>query len=305
MKQNRFLSLLFKEEKGTAMILVALCMFMLIGFTAIVVDAGSLYFEKSRLQKAMDAAALGGAQRLLVSKTEAESVAADLASKNGFSDVNIETVEKKSIKVSKTVNKQLTFARVLGFHSADVAASASAEIKHEALIEADNAIPVGIEKKDYAKGASYVLNKTPGEGHSGNYGFLAVDGIGADYLGDGIKFGTTIKVPSDLNTEVLTEPGMNWGKVESGFDFRITKDSTRTYCSQYETADNTCERVVILPIVDEYKNGRSKVKILNFAAFWIESVNDHEAKGRFIEIVTSGTFKPGEGYGIYKVKLVD
>lgn len=300
MKQNRYLSFLFKEEKGTAMILVALCMFMLIGFAAIAVDAGTLFFEKSRLQKAMDAAALGGAQRLLVSKTESENVAADLASKNGFSDVNIQTEVKKSIKVSKTVNKQLTFARLIGFKSADVSASALAEIQHEALVETDNAIPVGIEKSDYVKGSSYALNKTPGEGHSGNYGFLEVGGKGADHLGKGIMFGRSMELSS-----VPAEPGMNWGKVESGFEYRITEDSIRPHCSIYETADNTCKRVVILPIVDEFKNGRSQVQILGFATFWIESVGGHEAKGRFIELVTTGTFKPGEGYGTYKVKLVD
>ena len=64
--------LLCKEQKGAVKILVALSMFMLIGFTAFVVDVGSLYYEKSSLQKSLDAAVLGGAQLLKVSEAEAK-----------------------------------------------------------------------------------------------------------------------------------------------------------------------------------------------------------------------------------------
>ena len=38
------------------------------------------------------------------------------------------------------------------------------------------------------------------------------------------------------------------------------------------------------------------MKIVGFAAFWIESISQHETKGRFIDIVTGGTFGPGEGF---------
>ena len=64
-------------------------------------------------------------------------------------------------------------------------------------------------------------------------------------------------------------------------------------CSSYETADNSCNRVVIVPIIESFNvNGKKDVKIVGFAAFWIESISQHETKGRFIEIVTGGTFAP-------------
>ena len=69
----RSVSFLFHDQSGVAKILVALSMFMIIGFTALVVDVGSLYFEKSSLQKSLDAAVLGGAQRLKVSETRSKS----------------------------------------------------------------------------------------------------------------------------------------------------------------------------------------------------------------------------------------
>lgn len=52
------------EEKGSVMIMVVLALVVLIGFTGLVIDGGSLYLTKSRLQNAADAAALAGAQSL-------------------------------------------------------------------------------------------------------------------------------------------------------------------------------------------------------------------------------------------------
>ncbi|WP_101918861.1 pilus assembly protein TadG-related protein [Ureibacillus xyleni] len=51
-------------------------------------DGGRLYFEKSMLQKAADAAALAGAQELPLDSIEAEKYARDVAIKNEILDVN-------------------------------------------------------------------------------------------------------------------------------------------------------------------------------------------------------------------------
>ena len=50
-----------KEESGQALIMVALLLGVLGGFTALVVDVGYMYVQKSQLQSAADAAALAGA----------------------------------------------------------------------------------------------------------------------------------------------------------------------------------------------------------------------------------------------------
>jgi hypothetical protein len=295
---------LYKEQSGVAKILFALSMFMIIGFTALVVDVGSLYFEKSSLQKSLDAAVLGGAQRLKVSEPEAKAVAIDLAAKNGFTVTDGEvTTGDDFIEINKTVNKDLFFARIFGFHNTDVSAAARAELV-QTLVEGDGVIPVGMEKKEYQKGGSYALNETPGNGYSGNYRFLAIDGKGAPILEDGIRNGT--KKTVEVGKFVETEPGMNWGPVKVAFEDRIGKDSKNPNCAIYEKTDNTCYRVVILPIVDTFNNGngRHDVKVVGFAAFWIESISQHETKGRFIDLVTGGTFGPGEDFGIYGVKLV-
>ncbi|MGE6487442.1 pilus assembly protein TadG-related protein [Paenisporosarcina sp. NPDC076898] len=294
-----------KDESGMALLIVALSMFMLIGFIALVVDIGGLYVEKSRLQKAIDSAVLGGAQLIKDSESDAIQVAIDLALKNGFTVNEDEiTTGDNYIEIQKTVTKELTFARVLGIQNTVVSAFARAEIQG-ALVKGNGVIPVGLENTTYQKGALYPLNAKPGQGTKGNYNYLAIDGRGANVLGQAIANGTKKTVV--VGEEVETEPGQNWGKVEAGFSYRIEEDQKNNpNCSTYEKADASCKRVVILPLIDTYDhvNGRSDVLVVGFAAYWIESVNKHEITGRFIEIIKSGTFSPGEDFGIYGVKLV-
>lgn len=297
--------LLLNKQNGVAMLIVALSMFMIIGFTALVVDVGGLYLEKSMLQKSVDAAVLGGALELRSSEEDAVNEAIKLAAKNDFTITENEvTTGTDFIEIQKTVTKELTFARVLGLDQTDVSATARAELKG-ALLKGDGVIPVGLEKIEYKKGASYALNDKPGEGNSGNYGYLAIDGNGANILGDGIKYGT--KKAVETGEKVKTEPGQNWGKVKDGFEFRIEEDKkNNSKCSSYETTDNTCKRVVTIPLIETWDvNGKSDVMVVGFAAFWIESVSKHETKGKFIEIVRGGSFGPGENFGIYGVKLVN
>ena len=67
----------------------------------------------------------------------------------------------------------------------------------QTLLKGDGVIPVGLEKNDFKKGVPYALNKKPGEGNSGNYGYLAIDNDakgGANVLGNGIENGTETAV---------------------------------------------------------------------------------------------------------------
>ena len=73
-----------KDESGATVVIVALFMVVLLGFAALAIDGGRLYLEKSRLQKALDAAVLAGAQELRSSPDKAKSIAIDTAQKNGF-----------------------------------------------------------------------------------------------------------------------------------------------------------------------------------------------------------------------------
>ena len=54
----------FREERGQAMVIVALSLVVLLGATALSVDVGMQFNTKAKLQAAADAAALAGAQDL-------------------------------------------------------------------------------------------------------------------------------------------------------------------------------------------------------------------------------------------------
>lgn len=53
-----------KNEDGTALVLVAVLMVGLMGCAALVIDVGTMYSTKAKLQKAADAAALAAARKL-------------------------------------------------------------------------------------------------------------------------------------------------------------------------------------------------------------------------------------------------
>lgn len=71
------------EEKGSVMVMVVIALIVLIGFTGLVIDGGSAYLTKSRLQNAADAAALAGAQSLPDGGTAA-NIAVTYAGHNGM-----------------------------------------------------------------------------------------------------------------------------------------------------------------------------------------------------------------------------
>ncbi|WP_252502109.1 pilus assembly protein TadG-related protein [Sporosarcina sp. Marseille-Q4943] len=300
-------SLLFpvKEERGVTKIIVVFSIVALLGFTALVVDAGGIYFEKSRLQKALDAAVLGGAQHLKITEEKAEETAISLGLKNGFTVSGDEvTTGEEFIEIEKTVNKELTFAKILGFNDADIHAVARAELV-QALVKRNGVVPIGLEAGEFKKGQDYDMNFNPGGAAKGNFGWLGLDG-GGSALEYGLLHGSKNEVAVDMKVD--TETGLSWGNVKKAIEERIARDAKKPHCQSYVTADNECSRFIIVPLIDTFddlKGGSGTVKIVGFAAFWIDSIKGQTIHGRFIDdYVTSGTFEPGEETNIYGVKLV-
>ena len=67
------------------MIMSALLILPLLAFAGFATDVGSWYAQASRMQRAADAAALAGVV-WLPDATQAETVALDVAERNGFAD---------------------------------------------------------------------------------------------------------------------------------------------------------------------------------------------------------------------------
>lgn len=125
-----------KEEKGAAIILLALALVILIGFAAVTIDIGMVSIQKGKIQNALDAASLAAAQALPAvtqsEKAAAIAVARDYVSKNGFSpdDIALDvSFSEAGYRVNVSTNKTIpyTFAQVLGMTEATVENTASAK----------------------------------------------------------------------------------------------------------------------------------------------------------------------------------
>lgn len=130
---KKIIKVIYRDIQGQALVMVALAMTALIGFTAITVDYGNLAWQKRQLQNAADAAALAGAQ-MLTDIGKAKDEAREFASKNGFSITNgdIEAPyngDSSKIKVTITKTFPNTFARVLNINESTLSASAVAQKK--------------------------------------------------------------------------------------------------------------------------------------------------------------------------------
>ena len=117
-----------KNERGSVMVIVALSMVVLLGFTGLAVDYGGMAAAKSELQNAADAAALAAGQDRAsgLSPESAIITANKLIAANGYPNVNLDgvtisNVEFGSNTVTVTVSTQydVAFTTLLTGHSTE------------------------------------------------------------------------------------------------------------------------------------------------------------------------------------------
>ncbi len=306
MKIKIILDRFYRDERGAAFVLVSIMMVVLLGFSAFVVDAGSLYLEKSRLQKAADAAVLAAAHKIYEDDEQAITDAVEIIGKNRvpinpngstttssgttkFTSENdhyrVEiTIDSNIIEAKIIENKELLFARFLGFAETDV--SASAKAKTGALYSGAGISPIAVlasaVKED---GSKVTLNYTPGQGNSGNYCYLDLDSNGAQGLADSIRNGGNLSIDDTVAT---TETGMMWGPVKAAIEYRIEHDP-----------------IIIVPLIESFEiDGKAEVKIVGFAAYQLTSISGHKIEGNFLTYLTPGELGIGENYGAYTVRLI-
>ncbi|MDV2580753.1 Tad domain-containing protein [Alkalibacillus haloalkaliphilus] len=324
-----------RNEKGGTLILVALSLVVLLGFAALVIDGGLLYAERSKLQKTMDAAVLAAAYEYFEEDSNVVGEFTYVSEQNGLpddgvalsfneetsveggtryvsevsgSDYNVALTVTDSYVLGEVVrNKGLTLANVLDFSDADVFASSKA--KFGLLNTGMGVSPMFIDSTDFEKGDEACLKRvTAGsdadcdEQDQGNFGFLDFDGYN---LKD--SFGVT-DFEVSIGDYIESEPGNQPGHWRDPLGDKIDAD-TEEHCENYETADLSCERVLLVPttciipegddedlygedcIKEEDIAGKTDIPITGFGAFWLESVgsgSDHTIMGRFLEVYSSG-----------------
>lgn len=122
-------------DRGATAVFVAICMVVLVGFTALAVDVGAMWSDKQQLQNGADAGALAIAQSCAGgdcnSPVSAAGQAASYAGSNKL-DANAAGVvtdlntAAHYVTVRDSSTRRLWFAPVIGIDTADIAATATA-----------------------------------------------------------------------------------------------------------------------------------------------------------------------------------
>ena len=274
-------------------------MAVLIGFTALAVDGGYMYFRHTKLQDVADASALAAARQLAATagittqkKVAAFNAALKCVQLNGFSTNDVSGFafdvsdgdEMGHIAVSfpagiseARVDFNLTastfFAKAVSVDEAPLRVTAIAEIiRHDGSTETADLVPVAFFHGTYTVGTEVEMTLTPGDGVKGNYGFLnyGCSSHFAEYLADG--YSGTI----GMGDVVETYPGVTHGQVKHALADRLagcTQGCTMTPAIHIE---EPCPRVVVVPMVSGFHEtcGRSTVTVTGFVKVFIESYND-------------------------------
>ena len=299
-----------KSQKGSAFVIFGLSAVILIGFVSLVTDVGMMALHKAKLTHAVDSAALAGAQELVYHIYSAESRATEYLNKNGYLndsiDVDIEE-DGTAVRVTASYEVKLGLARVLGYSSQNVYATAKGKVLPVIGVN-KGARPFAIENQDLEFGMQYTLKEGGGDGTTGNYGGIALGGRGANVYYNNIVDGYNDRLM--VGDYIDTEPGNMSGPTENGIN-QLINECTHTPKCTYDHFDPNCPRVITVIIIDSLDvNGRATVQITGFASFFLEEVtgsgSESEVIGYFIKTITSGELgESQEDYGLYGVRLME
>lgn len=123
------------RQRGAIAVTVALLMVVMVGFTAIAVDAGAIWMDRKELQNSADAAALALAQSCAKGVCESGAQESDMAQlyadgNKRDADVTVDRITtnlgSQTVKVDVSSTRDHWFAPVLGNDSTHVARSATA-----------------------------------------------------------------------------------------------------------------------------------------------------------------------------------
>ncbi|MGQ9824606.1 MAG: pilus assembly protein TadG-related protein [Desulfotomaculales bacterium] len=302
---------IFRDERGGALVLVAVAMLCLLGFGALVTDVGLYTLTRQQLVNAADAAALAGAAELSPAGSGEEAAALqtarDYAVKNGADPAELEVSVGpgpgggKAVRVDAGKKVDFVLARLFGVSSGTVRASASAAVA--GVTACRGVAPLLIAKQDFRFGAKYTL-KYGDPAYPGNFGALALGGKGADVFRRNLIYGYSGEIA--VGDMVTTEPGNMTGPTQA-IDQRLS------LCTRNCTVDNFepgCPKILIVPVYepDGSLHGRSEVRVAGFAAFLADRTDAQkdEIEGYFISMAVPGRadFAQPPSYGLYAVRII-
>jgi hypothetical protein len=305
---------MLNNNRGSVIVVLALGMTVLLAGTALVTDIGQNYVIQGRLSVAADAAALAGGTKFSSGSDAVTQTVLAVAEKNGVpADQVIVEVDDdvKGVTVKARAPMKLFFARLFGAQGGIM--EQRARVAMTRPIAFFNVFPLGLDesiKLEYNKKLDLYGQDLLG---SGNWGALQfkLDGqyqTGSSILKENLKHGFPGLVT--IGDIAQTESGAMTGPVNDAVKYRIGLAPTCTV----DTFQSDCPRVLIMPIyaeiMDNNQNKTDKVDIVNFAAFYVDSIVGSGSKteiwGYFIRphVQAAASVEGESDYGLTSIKLV-
>jgi hypothetical protein len=281
------------EQKGSSAILASFAMLGLLSMAGLTIDGGSLYMERTHLQKTANAAALSGAQELTNSEDAVKHVIQQILQRHdevtSLLETNIENDRKVTVRLRKEV--PLSFMSIFGWSTSPVEVKASAEI--ESMGRAGGAAPLGIDESIHLDFyTEYTLKVDESEVDTGNFGILALGGTGANTYEDNLKNGYQNEL--QVGDIIETQTGNVAGKTKNGINERINACPYR----KGETHHRDCPRVILIPVYKPHRydqNQMKEIQVTGFSYFYIldrMNNNDKSVRGMFIRRAGVGFVDP-------------
>ena len=310
------MKVLSRFKRGQAVVILTLVIPALIGAVALGTDVAVFYFNWIKLQKATDAAVLGGASYLPSNPNLAISTARKLAALNGIKPVEIVFTLVASNNMSMTMGVTRTlphlFGGVIGPASGNVTAAATAAVAGAHSVR--GLVPIGIEYRTTL--ASYrpltlKLARQDSLAAPGSWQPLAMvqpansNAADSNYRAN-IEFGypSTIRVGDSMTIGSGDVAEVTWQAINYRLGIAAQVDVAGTP-TDYTLND---PRIIEVPIIDsEGAQHDSKVPVLGFAELWVQDIDHNgDINCEFIDKVSADN-EPGYGaprYGALSVVLM-
>lgn len=258
---------MLRDENGSAIVILAISFTLILGLAALVIDAGLMYYTRSQLQNAADAAALAEAQDIAkamvnlhtdgvaamagITLANAETKVDEYAVLNGLQPENLTAAGfiylndtsntfngiPIGIKVAASKNVDFGFARIFGNNSKVIGAHAEAQAG--VVTGAIGVAPLSILDGDNSEGdpVDMIKNNNNGNGSSeeelknltsGWFGYVKLeDKSGASFISDQILNGATMEVTTG---QIPGIPGMKSGDINDNSVIGKLRDKCLAQC---------------------------------------------------------------------------
>lgn len=320
---------ILKHQRGAIMVWMALFLVLMMCFIGFAVDASKMAATRAQLQATADAAALAGASAVdpdsgRIVKDQAVARAELMAAQNkAFVDGSVPVVvEDGDVQVSTdltectvTVYRDAArgtgivtyFAKLFGQQNTYMHATATAKVVHPNE-QCCNLVPMGAVPpisgpfQTGCVNGIYTLKVASGQGTTGNYGLVDFPPCDQGACADNqVTGGAQVKCLMAngyccciaIGTEIQTEPGNKIGPVNQGLTDRFRADTDQRTNICYSDYRGNGKRVVFVPQVTPFSNGRTTVTITGFLAFFLRDIPQNDTvKAEFLY-----DNAPGDGSG--------